>query len=125
MARNKPYFSFQLSLPFGPPAVLRLEVPVSVNGIGINAKNLPYTAHPKKNICMMNQELTARKRSPIKALYVLLRYVIALLLDGSDKRQLVSACSIIEVQDCCKPIFFLKGKQLSNLLTAFNFMYDQ
>jgi hypothetical protein len=39
-ARNKPYFSFELS--FGPPAVLRLEVDVSVNGIGINAKNLPY-----------------------------------------------------------------------------------
>jgi len=41
IARNKPYFSFQLSLPFGPPAVLRLEVAVSVNGIGI-------TAHPEK-----------------------------------------------------------------------------
>jgi len=48
IARNKPYFSFQLSLPFGPPAVLRLEVAISVNGISINAKNLPYTAHPKK-----------------------------------------------------------------------------
>jgi hypothetical protein len=43
---------------------------------------------------MMNQELTARKRSLIKVLYVL-RYAITLLLAGSDKRQLVSACSVI------------------------------
>jgi len=45
---------------------------------------------------MMNQELTMRQRPQIKAFYVLLRYVITLLLDGTDKTQLVSALSVDE-----------------------------
>ena len=45
---------------------------------------------------MMNQKLTMRQRPHIKAFYVLLRYVITLLLDGTDKTQLVSALSVDE-----------------------------
>jgi len=45
---------------------------------------------------MMNQEFTMRQRPQIKAFYVLLRYVITLLLDGTDKTQLVSALSVDE-----------------------------
>jgi len=44
----------------------------------------------------MNQKLTMRQRPHIKAFYVLLRYVITLLLDGTDKTQLVSALSVDE-----------------------------
>jgi len=74
---------------------------------------------------MMNQELTARKRSPIKALYVLLRYVITLLFDGSDKiKTAISACSVIEVQDYCR-LFLKKGKELSYCQRLTLCMYDQ
>ena len=50
---------------------------------------------------MMNQELTMRQRPQIKAFYVLLRYVITLLLDGTDKTQLVSALSVDEAHEYC------------------------
>ena len=50
---------------------------------------------------MMNQKLTMRQRPHIKAFYVLLRYVITLLLDGTDKTQLVSALSVDEAHEYC------------------------
>ena len=65
----------------------------------------------KKNICMMNQELTARKRSPIKALYVLLGYVIALLLDepGQTKDSLSVHALLLKYKIIVSP-FFSKRK---------------
>jgi hypothetical protein len=59
--------SFQLFLPFGPPTVPRLEVAAAVNDTNIHEVNLSSSEHSKKSISMMNQELTVRKRPPIKA----------------------------------------------------------
>ena len=119
IARNKPYFSFQLSLPFGPPAVLRVEVAVSVNGIGINAKNIPYTAHPEKE--HLHDESRAYCYKEISYQSSLcpsrIRHRSPFRRAGSDKRQLVSACSVIEIQDYCKPIFLEKESNYCQRLT--------